>query len=72
MFNERRKVIRNRGEYWVRRLNVRPRHIRVQHNPESTSGIITLAIDLADREVFQDFDAHVASASPTTEDYLRH
>ena len=61
MLNERRKVIRNRVEYWARRLNVRPRLVRVQHMTRkwgscSTSGIITLAIDLADREVgFQDF-----------------
>ena len=61
MSSDQRKVIRTRVEYWTRRLNVRPRHIRVQHMTRkwgscSTSGIITLAIDLADREVgFQDF-----------------
>ncbi len=58
---ERREVIRDRVEYWTQRLNVRPRHVRVQHMTRkwgscSTSGIITLAIDLADREVgFQNF-----------------
>ena len=61
MFNDRRKVIRDRVEYWARRLNVQPRFVRVQHMTRkwgscSTSGIITLAIDLADREEgFQDF-----------------
>ena len=59
--DERRKVLRQRVEYWSRRLKVEPRIIRVQHMTRkwgscSTSGIITLAGDLADQKPrFQDF-----------------
>ena len=59
--DERREVIRDRVEYWLRQLNVRPRFVRVQYMTRkwgscSSSGVITLAIDLADREPgFQDF-----------------
>ena len=56
-----RDALRHRVEYWARRLNVKPRIVRVQHMTRkwcscSTSGIITLAVDLADRDSgFQDF-----------------
>ena len=58
---EKRCVIRGRVEYWSRRLNVRPRLVRVQRMTRkwgscSTLGIVTLAADLADRAPdFQDF-----------------
>ena len=58
---ERRSRLRDRVEYWARRLRVRPRVVRVQHMTRkwgscSTSGTITLATDLADQETgFQDF-----------------
>src|SRR5207244_1230692 len=53
--------LRERVEHWSRRLNVEPRFIRVQRMTRkwgscSTSGIITLADDLAEQEsAFQDF-----------------
>ena len=59
--DERRSVIAERVEYWSRRLKVRPRWVRVQPMTRkwgscSTSGIITLATDLADQEAgFRDF-----------------
>ena len=59
--DKRREVIRTRVEYWARRLHVRPRLVRVRHMTQkwgscSTSGIVTLAYDLADRELsFQNF-----------------
>lgn len=59
--DKRREVVRNRVAYWTQRLNVRPRLVRVQHMTQkwgscSTSGIVTLAYDLADRELsFQNF-----------------
>ena len=59
--DERREVIRERVEYWSRRLNVRPRLVRVQSMTRkwgscSTSGTVTLAADLADQPPsFQDF-----------------
>ena len=59
--DKRREVIRNRVDYWARRLNVRPRLVRVRRMTQkwgscSTSGIVTLASDLADRELsFQNF-----------------
>lgn len=59
--NERREIICARVEYWARRLNVRPRRIRVQHMTRkwgscSTSGIVTFAADLVNqRSRFQDF-----------------
>ena len=59
--NDPRKVIRVRVEYWAQRLNVRPRRVRVQPMTRkwgscSTSGIVTLAADLADQDSdFQDF-----------------
>ena len=59
--DERREAIRERVEGWARRLNVQPRLIRVQRMTRkwgscSTSGVVTLAADLADRDSsFQDF-----------------
>lgn len=59
--DERREAMRERAECWARRLNVRPRLIRVQRMTRkwgscSTSGVVTLAADLADRDPnFQDF-----------------
>ncbi len=59
--DERRKAICDRVEYWARRLHVRPRQVRVRRMTRkwgscSTSGVITLAADLADRRPgFQDF-----------------
>ena len=59
--DERREAICARVEYWAQRLNVRPRLVRVQRMTRkwgscSTSGIITLATDLANQEAgFQDF-----------------
>ena len=59
--NDQRKVIRGRVEYWAQRLNVRPRLVRVQRMTRkwgscSTSGIVTLAADLAEQgSDFQDF-----------------
>jgi predicted metal-dependent hydrolase len=57
----RREHLRQKAECWARRLKVEPRIIRVQRMTSkwgscSTSGIITLAEDLADQEPdFQDF-----------------
>ncbi len=59
--NDQRKVIRCRVEYWAQRLHVRPRLVRVQRMTRkwgscSTSGIVTLAADLADQDTdFQNF-----------------
>ena len=59
--NDQRKVIRGRVEYWAQRLGVRPRRVRIQPMTRkwgscSTSGIVTLAADLADQDTdFQDF-----------------
>ena len=59
--NDQRRVIRGRVEYWAQRLNVRPRLVRVQRMTRkwgscSTSGIVTLAADLAEQDSdFQDF-----------------
>lgn len=58
---QRRELIHGRVEQWSQRLNVRPRLVRVQRMTRkwgscSTSGIVTLASDLADEpEGFQDF-----------------
>ena len=58
---ERRRIIRNRVNYWAQRLGIRPRLVRVQQMTRkwgscSTTGIITLAVDLAEQESgFQDF-----------------
>ena len=58
---ERRRAIRKRVDEWAQRLAVRPRLVRVQRMTRkwgscSTSGTITLAIDLADQEAgFQDY-----------------
>ena len=58
---ERRRTIRKRVDFWAQRLAVRPRLVRIQKMTRkwgscSTTGVITLAIDLADREPgFQDF-----------------
>ena len=59
--DDRREAMRGRVEYWARRLNVRPRRLRVQPMTRkwgscSTSGTVTLATDLADQPPsFQDF-----------------
>ena len=59
--DEGREAIRGRVEYWARRLNVRPRWVRVQRMTRkwgscSTSGVVTLAADLAVQDAgFQDF-----------------
>lgn len=59
--DERRMAIRSRVTDWARRLNVRPRLVRVRRMTRkwgscSTSGVVTLADDLADqRPGFQDF-----------------
>ena len=59
--DERREAIRGRVEYWSRRLNVRPRLVRVRSMTRkrgscSTSGTVTLAADLVDQHSsFQDF-----------------
>ena len=56
-----RKIIRGRVEYWAQRLSVQPRLVRVQRMTRkwgscSTSGIVTLAADLADQDSdFQNF-----------------
>ena len=53
--------LRRRVDAWSRRLKVRPRLVRVQRMTRkwgscSTSGVVTLAVDLAGREPgFQDF-----------------
>ena len=57
----RRGAIHRRVEYWARALSVPMPKVRVRHMTRkwgscSTSGVITLAHDLADQEVgFQDF-----------------
>ncbi len=59
--NDQRQIIRGRVDYWAQCLNVRPRLIRVQRMTRkwgscSTSGIVTLAADLAEQDSdFQDF-----------------
>lgn len=59
--DERRGAIRGRVADWAQRLNVRPRLVRVRRMTRkwgscSTSGVVTLAADLADqRPGFQDF-----------------
>lgn len=59
--DERREAVRARVAWWARRLNVRPRSVRVQRMTRkwgscSTLGTVTLADDLAEREAgFQDF-----------------
>lgn len=61
MSDHRREALRSRVEYWKRRLNVRPRRVRVQPMTRkwgscSTSGTVTLAADLEEQdEGFQDF-----------------
>ena len=61
LHDERRATIRRRVADWARRLNVRPRLVRVRSMTRkwgscSTSGVVTLADDLADqRPGFQDF-----------------
>ena len=56
-----RGAIRERVEAWARRLNVRPRLVRIRPMTRkwgscSTSGILTLAADLIEQEPgFQDF-----------------
>ena len=56
-----RQIIRGRVEYWAQRLSVQPRLVRVQRMTRkwgscSTSGIVTLAADLADQDSdFQNF-----------------
>ena len=61
LYDERRAAIRCRVADWTRRLNVRPRLVRVRSMTRkwgscSTSGVVTLADDLADqRPAFQDF-----------------
>lgn len=59
--DERREHLRHRVEYWSERLKAKPRIVRVQRMTRkwgscSTSGIVTLAEDLADQDAgFQDF-----------------
>ena len=59
--DNQRQIIRGRVEYWAQRLSVRPRQVRVQRMTRkwgscSTSGIVTLAADLADQDSdFQNF-----------------
>lgn len=59
--DDQRKVVRRRVDYWAQRLSVRPRLVRVQRMTQkwgscSTSGIVTLAADLADQDSdFQNF-----------------
>ena len=59
--DNQRNIIRSRVEYWAQRLSARPRLVRVQRMTRkwgscSTSGIVTLAADLADQDSdFQDF-----------------
>ena len=59
--DNQRKIIRGRVEYWAQRLSVQPRLVRVQRMTRkwgscSTSGIVTLAADLADQDSdFQNF-----------------
>ena len=61
MSNHQRNTLYQRIKYWAQRLKIEPRIIRVQHMTRkwgscSTSGIITLAADLSDRnQGFQDF-----------------
>lgn len=61
MLEDGRAHIRQRVEYWSRRLKAEPRIVRIQRMTRkwgscSTSGIITLAEDLVDQESgFQDF-----------------
>lgn len=56
-----RADLRRRVDAWSHRLKVRPRLVRVQRMTRkwgscSTSGVVTLAVDLAGREPrFQDF-----------------
>ena len=58
---KRRELLCRRVKHWARRLNVRPRLVRVQRMTRkwgscSTSGVVTLASDLVDTPVgFQDF-----------------
>lgn len=58
---DRRDHLRKRVEYWSERLRARPRIVRIQHMSRkwgscSSSGIVSLADDLADQELgFQDF-----------------
>jgi len=57
----RRRHLRQRVEYWSKRVKVQPRIVRVQRMTRkwgscSTKGIITLAEDLAEQKPgFQDF-----------------
>ena len=59
--DNQRQIIRGRVEYWAQRLSVQPRLVRVQRMTRkwgscSTSGIVTLAADLADQDSdFQNF-----------------
>ena len=58
---ESRRSIRSRVDCWAYTLGVRPKVVRVQRMTRkwgscSTTGIVTLAVDLADQEQgFQDF-----------------
>jgi predicted metal-dependent hydrolase len=58
---DRRQILCRRVEHWSVRLKVAPRIVRVQRMTRkwgscSTSGIVTLATDLADEpQCFQDF-----------------
>lgn len=59
--DDQHEALRKRVETWALRLAVRTPHIRIQHMSRkwgscSTSGTITLASDLTEREAeFQDF-----------------
>ena len=79
--DNQRNIIRSRVEYWAQRLSARPRLVRVQRMTRkwgscSTSGIVTLAADLADQDSdFQDFViAHelCTCAFPTMASSSRH
>ena len=60
-FDDRHESLRQRVDYWARRLKVEPRIVRIRRMRRkwgscSILGTVTLAADLADRNTdFQDF-----------------